>query len=425
MRKKLQAFQKRFRRTHATKIDALKQLHKHPVAIPVATFLALAAITVGAFLLFNGGSPKFKPISAYIVIVSHDHTQQTVPTNELTVAALLTKLNIRLNQGDVVEPSLSTRITQDNFRINVYRAVPVEIINDGQATFTFSAATTPRAVAQQAGITVYPEDIVTEAPVNNFAAAQTISKQVIIEHATPINLNIYGTPTTTRTHAKTIGELLTDKKIKLGVGDSIQPTAATPITPNMQIFLLHKGMQIIAVQQTIPMPVQTIQDNSLTFGTSAIRQQGSAGQEVLTYQVDASGNRILIQTVIIQPAVQEIIAEGQAVQIPTDKTSVMAAAGISAGDYAYVNYIVSNESGWCPTKAQGQIGYCPSYAPASVPPYGGYGLGQATPGSKMASFGSDWETNPVTQLRWATSYALGRYGSWAAAYSHWQADHNW
>lgn len=425
MRKKLKLFQARFKRTHAAKIKALKKLHEHPVMVPVITFVGLVIITVAAFLIFNGGHPKFRPINAYIVIVSHDHTQQTVPTREKTVAALLSKLNIKLNQGDVVEPSLSTKITQDNFRINVYRAVPVQINNDGQVISTFSAATTPRAIAQQAGIQVYPEDAVTTSQVNNFATAQTISKQLVIIHAVPVNLNIYGTPTTTRTHAKTVGDLLSEKGVKLGNGDSVQPAASTPITPNMQIFLLHKGTQIVTAQQTIPMPVQTIHDNSLTFGTSAIRQQGSPGQEILTYQVDASGNRTLIQTVVTQPAVQEIIAVGQAVQIPADKTAVMAEAGVSATDYPYVNYIASREGGWCPTKVQGEYGVCPGYAPASVPSGLGYGIFQATPGYKMASAGSDWETNPVTQIRWATGYAVGRYGSWAGAYYHWQEYGNW
>jgi len=103
----------------------------------------------------------------------------------------------------------------------------------------------------------------------------------------------------------------------------------------------------------------------------------------------------------------------------------MASAGISSSDYPYVDYIISHESGWCPTKLQGQIGYCPPYAPDSIPAGLGYGLGQATPGTKMASFGADWKTNAATQLRWATSYALGRYGSWGAAYNYWQAHHNW
>jgi hypothetical protein len=188
------------------------------------------------------------------------------------------------------------------------------------------------------------------------------------------------------------------------------------------------------VQQSIAIPINTILDDSLTFGTSAIRQQGSAGTEILTYQDNLQNgitvSQTLIQTIITQQPIPEIIAKGQAVQIPADKTAVMAEAGISPSDYPYVNYIVSNESGWCPTKVQGEIGYCPGYAPTSFSSYLGYGLGQATPGTKMASFGSDWETNPVTQLRWATSYAnsakFDSYGGgWLGAYNYWQAHHYW
>lgn len=42
---------------------------------------------------------------------------------------------------------------------------------------------------------------------------------------------------------------------------------------------------------------------------------------------------------------------------------------------------------------------------------GAYGLPQALPGSKMASAGADWRTNPKTQIRWMQGYVTGRYGS--------------
>jgi hypothetical protein len=123
--------------------------------------------------------------------------------------------------------------------------------------------------------------------------------------------------------------------------------------------------------------------------------------------------------------VTQITARGKAVQIPSDKQAVMAAAGIAPGDYAYVDYIISRESGWCPTKMQGQIGYCPPYAPETLPSNLGYGLGQATPGTKMSGFGADWKTSAITQLRWASSYAKGRFGTWEAAYNYWFNHHNW
>jgi hypothetical protein len=53
---------------------------------------------------------------------------------------------------------------------------------------------------------------------------------------------------------------------------------------------------------------------------------------------------------------------------------------------------------------------------------GAYGIPQALPGSKMSSAGSDWETNPATQIRWGLGYIQDRYGSPSAAWSFFQAN---
>jgi len=100
------------------------------------------------------------------------------------------------------------------------------------------------------------------------------------------------------------------------------------------------------------------------------------------------------------------------VQVTGSHADWMRAAGIAESDFGFVDYIIDHESGWGVTKSN----------------YGGsgaYGLGQALPASKMATFGSDYLINPVTQLRWANAYAVGRFGSWANAYNHWIACHSW
>lgn len=51
---------------------------------------------------------------------------------------------------------------------------------------------------------------------------------------------------------------------------------------------------------------------------------------------------------------------------------------------------------------------------------GAYGLPQALPASKMASAGSDWRTNPATQLTWLDGYAEERYGGLCEAWAYWQ-----
>ncbi len=90
----------------------------------------------------------------------------------------------------------------------------------------------------------------------------------------------------------------------------------------------------------------------------------------------------------------------------------MARAGIAPGDYNYADYIISHESGWRPNAG-----------PRGTS--GPYGLCQANPGTKMASAGADWVTNPVTQLRWCSGYASSRFGGWGGAYNYWLSHHNW
>jgi uncharacterized protein YabE (DUF348 family) len=382
-------------------------------------------LSLSVFLIAKQTHHLPPPQDAKIVIISHDHVKQTVPSNEATVGALLQKLHLKLGEGDVVEPAPATKIDQDQFRINIYRAVPVQIVDGANKQFAFSAATTPRSIAQQTGMTVYPEDKLHTVPSDNFLEDGAIGESVVIDRAMPVNVDLYGTPVVLRTHAKTVADMMREKHITLTKSDQLVPALNTPLTAGMKVSFIRTGTKIETITEDIPAPVQAINDPSLAYGTSAVRQQGSPGQQTATYQVELVNNvvksRTLIQKVITRQPVTQITVVGSSLSgIKGD----MALAGIDPGDYQYVDYIVSRESGWCPTKAQGQYGGCPPYS-GSVPSYGGYGLCQSTPGSKMATAGADWATNPVTQLRWCSGYAKGRYGSWAAAYNHWLAYHNW
>lgn len=61
---------------------------------------------------------------------------------------------------------------------------------------------------------------------------------------------------------------------------------------------------------------------------------------------------------------------------------------------------------------------------AMNPSSGAYGIPQALPGSKMASAGADWATNPRTQIIWGLGYIAARYSTPCGAWAHSQA-HNW
>ena len=62
-----------------------------------------------------------------------------------------------------------------------------------------------------------------------------------------------------------------------------------------------------------------------------------------------------------------------------------------------------------------ESGWNPSAQNASS---GAYGIPQSLPGSKMASAGADWATNPATQIKWGLGYIQDRYGSPCGAWGH-------
>ena len=417
MRKRFHLYKRRLERAKTKHVKAAKRASRHPFAVPVFVLIGLLILSLAAYLIFKPAQSSTTP-GPRLVIISYDHIQQIVPSIEPTVGKLLSKLHITLNQGDVVEPSLSTPINQDDFRINIYRAVPIEIVDNGQNLYTFSAAATPRAIAEQAGINVNPADFVSAQPTTNFLSQGAIGEQIVIDPATPVNLNLYGSPVVVETHAKTVADLIRQENIHLAPTDMVTPAMSTPISANMQVFIVRNGVKLASFTQVIAMPVSTIYDNTLAYGTSAIRQNGSAGQEVVTYQENTQNgivvSKTVIQTVVTIPAVTEIIVVG------TNLSGIkgdMAYAGIPPSDYVYADFIISHESGWCPTKAQGET-YCPGVPDNPMTP-NGYGLCQATPGYKMATAGSDWETNPITQLVWCNGYANSKYGGWYNAYIHW------
>lgn len=385
-------------------------IRQRPYILPILGLLAGIAI-VGAFII-SRPTDTLRPSDSHVVFLSDNGVRQTLDTKARTVGDLVNKLPLHLIPQDVVEPALDSKIVQDNFRINIYRARPVTVDEAGKKTVTITAQKSPRVVAADAGLTVYPEDDVSFAP--GSIKENVIGEKVVINPATAVKFNLYGTDLTVRTQAKTVAELLNEKNVKLAKSDTLRPAANTPISDGLKVFVIRNGTTVQTKQQTIPAPVETISDPNLTLGSEAVRQAGTPGIEVITYRVVTKNGEVVsrkvIQKVVVSKPVSRIVVRGTNIDIAGNKTALMAAAGIAPGDYGYADFIVSHESTWNPLA----LNYL-----------GAYGLCQSLPGSKMASAGSDWHDNPVTQLRWCDSYATSVYGGWYGAYNHWLAAGSW
>lgn len=97
------------------------------------------------------------------------------------------------------------------------------------------------------------------------------------------------------------------------------------------------------------------------------------------------------------------------VAVPKSAAKKYAFSKLGATQYGCIDAVFERESHW----------NYKSYNRSS----GAYGIPQAVPGRKMATFGSDWRTNPITQVRWGIHYVNGRYGSACGAWHFWQTHH--
>lgn len=106
------------------------------------------------------------------------------------------------------------------------------------------------------------------------------------------------------------------------------------------------------------------------------------------------------------------------------KSQMVAINGVSESDvsseFTCLNNLWNRESNWRPTAQNNR--FAPYDPPA--PEYQAYGIAQAAPGAKMANEGSDWKTNPQTQVRWGLKYIKGRYGTPCGAWAH-SESYNW
>ncbi|MDG4817338.1 lytic transglycosylase domain-containing protein [Micromonospora sp. WMMD956] len=88
--------------------------------------------------------------------------------------------------------------------------------------------------------------------------------------------------------------------------------------------------------------------------------------------------------------------------------ALMIDAGFGIDQFPCLDKLWTKESGWNPRAHNSSSG--------------AHGIPQAVPGSKMASVGDDWETNPATQIKWGLGYIKGRYSSPCSAWSQSQSE---
>ena len=350
-----------------------------------------------------------------IVNLYVDGGKRIVSTDAGTVGDVLQQFHVSLGPNDVVEPAANASVSQPNFNINVYRARPVLIVDDGHSRIVQSAYQSPRQIASGAGLNLFSEDDVSMSTVTDFVHDHFVGSKVVIKRARPVQIVIGSNTYNFRTQTKTVKQLLAEHNIQVNPSDLISESPSDPIYAGQRIVINRINQSVVTESDPIPTTTQTSYDDSIPAGTQVIRQAGSNGVLQKTFLVTTKDNvetsRSLLDSKVLKAAVPTIIARGRAVAAGSRSDAVALAQELAA------------DRGWTSDNGQWQSLYslwtresnfnAAAYNGAAAG--GACGIPQAHPCAKMPGYPGD----AYSQIVWGLNYIATRYGTPTDALTYW------
>ena len=366
-----------------------------------ALVLALVAASTTAFAVLHKR-----------VDVDVDGTTVTVDAFGRTVADVLAAADVTVGPDDVVAPGAGAPVTAGDLVVVRHgRDLTVEI--DGRQQQVWTTALTVGEAVDGLGL----RDGVR---LSASRSERLDARMLRVSTEKTIHLAVDGQVIDGLTNAGTVRDALKDIGLVLDEGDQVSVPLDAAAVDGLVVMVTRAASGGEKVTEAVPFDTQEVEDPSLVTGTTKVKTAGRAGARTTTYQVDVVGgvvvSRTQLSSVLTTPPVTQVVLKGTkplpnpslvAVAPGTAQAlgkEMAAARGWGDDQFACLLQLWNEESGWNVSSQNRNSG--------------AYGIPQALPGSKMASAGADWQTNPATQITWGLNYITGRYGTPCAAYNH-------
>jgi len=349
------------------------------------------------------------------VTLTVDGTTTSLHVTGDTVADVLAARGVTVGSQDYLTPSLDTHV-KDGTQIEVSHARTLTATIDGQTkTIVTTANTLSSALAS---IGVNPAVAELSMPAQTQITAHS---DVTVQTQKMVSLQAGGVTAYFMTTAGTVADLLTSRGLTVGAADRLNPPADTPVTDGLAVTL-----QRVTTEQeteTVDIPFNTVSQStpSLGKGQTKVVTAGVNGQATQVFNVvlvdGVEESRTLVSQTTVTAPVDQVQQVGlgsylgastpDAAAAQAIAQQMLAAQGMGDDQFQCLVSLWNHESHWNVASQNTSSG--------------AYGIPQALPGSKMASAGADWQTNPATQITWGLGYIDKRYGSPCGAWGHFQS----
>lgn len=360
------------------------------------------------------------------VHLSVDGVTRPVATFENTVQGVLRSAGVELSNGDEVSPALSERV-KDGDTITLRHARTVSVTINGKEERINTTATTQAQLLQDlagrdAAITASRSNVRTDLA-------------MIADRGTPVTVVADGKETNVElTHRFDIDQVLQAAKVSASPIDRVALASADG---HLQVVITRVTRGESTKESPVKFKTVKKETEDLEKGKEKVETKGKEGVEkIYTYQ-QTVGDDVQVQVetkreMVTEPVdevilvgtadpeelaarrrTQGIMVDANGDPIPSQYSgadprgiaqTMVAQRGWGEGEFQCLLQLWERESHWNPY--------------AQNPSSGAYGIPQSLPGSKMASAGADWQTNPATQIAWGLGYIANRYGTPCGAWGH-------
>ena len=366
----------------------------HPRRRTIAAVAAVAALTVVAGVAVTTATrPPEHTVTIDIDGVTATHTVRARDVHDVLAAA-----DVTIAAEDLVTPAADTAV-DDGAHIEVRHHHTVHaVIDDTERTLPTNAATVAELLDDLGPIA---DDAKTSVPESDLLRQ---TDDLDIKTRKSVTITVDGTPQDVTTWTTTVADVLTEAGQDISELDVVDPAVDQPLGTVATITVT----KAVTTQDVESIPLahaeQVVDDPHATQGATRVVQDGRDGAIERTWHVVSRGGsevrRELVDETRTEP-VDRVVAVGSAPPVVTSGDaraigkSLAAEWGWTGSEWTCLESLWQRESRWSPAAANSSSG--------------AYGIPQALPGSKMASAGEDWKTNPATQIKWGLGYIKGRY----------------
>lgn len=356
------------------------------------------------------------------VTVEVDGERSTVSAFGRTVADVLEEHGVAVSERDLVSPAPEATVASGT-EIVVRHGREVELEVDGEVRTVWTTAQTVDEVLADLGLR---EQVRTSA-----SRSSALGRDVLrLSTEKSVHLAVDGESREVVTSASTVREVLREEGVTLDQHDQVSVALDAAVVDGLLVRVSRAEQ--VTVTETTTQPFATVREETadLPKGTEVVAVAGREGVRQVTYTAHLVGgaevSRVVLAEVVVDEPQDAVVRVGTrelpatpaaptapAVEPGTSRAiglEMTLARGWGEDQFACLDALWTKESGW--------------RVNAANPSSGAYGIPQSLPGSKMASAGADWQTNPATQISWGLGYIAGRYGTPCAAWAHSQA-RNW